>query len=245
MSLIKIFSTMILAIAAVLGVAQVADVQVKDCNNAQSSIYSVLGSGKVLVVASEGLDCSKCAAKAPALQSWALQNSSGISVWGAMTNTYSNNIPNCSDVTGWVNNYGWNNIFSFIDTNEFWFEAGTPRFTVYNPGDTSIAYQGYDESLAKNIAEQLASGVSVGISENSEKGFFITQSDQFVGLHHLPNTVIDVSLVSITGKVVRSLRYEVDSDLIKVPITGLNTGIYLVSAQNNFGFKAVRKIHIK
>ena len=237
--------TLFFSLITVVAFAQVMDVQVQDCNSNTNSIYSVLGSGKVLFVASEGLDCSTCMSKAPALQSWASQNSSGIEVWGAMTLNYSNNTPNCSDVSSWVSNYGWNNIYAFVDANEFWYLSGTPGFTVYSPEDSTIAYQGYNESLAMSTAEQLASGPSVGLEGRVEQEFYISMSSNAFSMHYLPKTLVDVQVSSLTGRVVKSLSQNVDSDILTVDISELNAGIYLVSVQNKYGFKAVKKIYLK
>lgn len=235
-----LFSFLVLSISA-----QVMDVQVKDCGNMPSSIHTVLATGKVLLVASEGLDCSICKNKAPGLQAWAAQNSSKIQVWGAMTYTYSNNVPSCAAVSNWVSSYGWNDVFAFIDTNKFWFQSGTPRFTVYDPADSTIAYQGFDENAAKSKALELSSGNTVGIKENTQSEFYVSQSPNSVALHNLPKGFIDIQLTSLTGKVVRNLKYNVDSDIAQLGTSDLNAGVYLVSVENKTGFKAVRKVYVK
>jgi len=117
--------------------AQVANRTETDCNNQSRSIYNVLSTGKALLIASEGLDCSICQSKAPGLQNWAASNSSQVEVWAAMTFTYSSNAPNCAQVNNWVSNYNWSDIFTFIDQNEFYFQSGTPIYWVYSPADSS------------------------------------------------------------------------------------------------------------
>lgn len=240
----KIFTVFISLI--VLGTsAQVMDVSVLDCSNNSSSIYGVLGTGKVLVVASDGLDCSICKSKAPGLQSFAAQNKTKIQVWGAMTYTYSNNTPTCSAVNSWVSNYGWVDIFTFVDANEFWFMSGTPRYTVYSPLDSSLAYQGFDESAALNVALQIAGNTTVGITELSKKDFYVTQSPNAIRLNNLPKGVNTIQMINLTGKVVKSASVESSDGKYTLGTIDLNAGIYLVSAQNKKGFKAVKKVYIK
>ena len=221
------------------------DVSVTDCNNNMSSVYTVLGTGKVLLVASEGFDCSTCQSKAAGLQNWAAQNKVKVQVWGAMTFTYSPNTPQCTDVSSWVSNYGWNDIFTFIDANELWFQSGTPRYTVYSPLDSSLAYQGFSESDAFAKAQELASQTTVSIKEAASNAFYISQSTGSIGLHYLPKSMVELQVTNLTGKVVKQSRFNVEGDKTSVSTSDLGTGIYLVSIQNNQGFRAVRKIHVR
>lgn len=237
--------TLFISIITLAASAQVIDVSVTDCNNNASSIYAVLATGKVLVVASDGLDCSVCQSKAPGLQSWAAQNKVKVQVWGAMTFTYSNNAPTCTGVDSWVNSYGWNDIYTFVDSNRHWFMSGTPRYTVYNPLDSSLAYQGFDENAALNMALQIAGNTTVAIDELSQKDFYVSQRPGAVGLHNLPKGVNTIQLVSLTGQVVKSVSTVSEDGKYALATSDLNAGIYLVNAQNNKGFKAVRKVYVK
>lgn len=223
--------------------AQVADRSVTDCNNNSKSIYSVLASGKVLLVSSEGFDCSNCKNGAAALQSFAAQYSAQIEVWGAMTFTYSSATPDCNDVNDWINSYGWSNIFTFIDAGEFWFQSGTPRFTVYNPADTSIAYQGYNVTDARNIAQNLAA--TVHLKENFKKEFSLSYGDGIIRLINLPAGEVNVQLISITGKLLKTRQIISANKAENLSVKNLQPGIYLVNVQNNNGFQAVRKIYLR
>ncbi|WP_417611442.1 T9SS type A sorting domain-containing protein [Owenweeksia hongkongensis] len=237
--------TLFISIITFAASAQVMDVSVADCNNNASSIHAVLGTGKVLVVASDGLDCSICKSKAPGLQSWAAQNKTKIQVWGAMTFTYSNSTPTCTGVDSWVNSYGWTDIYTFVDANRHWFMSGTPRYTVYSALDSSLAYQGFDENAALNTALQIAGNTTVGIDEVSQKDFYVSQSPGAVRLHNLPKGANTIQLVNLTGQVVKSINNVSEDGSYTLLTSNMNAGIYLVSAQNNKGFKAVRKVYVK
>lgn len=242
----KKFFTLLMFAPILMLQAQVMDISVTDCNNNSTSIHGVLATGKVLVVASDGLDCSVCKGKAPGLQSWAAQNKTKVQVWGAMTYTYSNSAPSCVDVTTWVNNYSWNDIYTFVDANRHWFQSGTPRYTVYSPLDSTLAYQGFSESDAFAKALELASQTSVSIKETAVSNeFYMSQSTGSIGLHYLPKSVVDIQVTSLVGKVVKKVKMNVETDKVALSTTDLGSGIYLVSVQNNQGFRAVRKIYVR
>lgn len=240
----KIYSIFFLALSTLL-FGQVLNVSVQDCNNVSSSIYDVLSSGKVLFVASEGLDCSNCKAQAPGLQNWAAQNDIKIQVWGAMTYTYNNNTPGCGPISNWVSTYGWDDIYTFIDGNRYWLQSGTPRYVVYDPSDSTIAYQGFSESTAMTTAENLAANSTVGLNETSDRSFYVSQSDEAFKMHHLPKGAISMRILSLTGQQISAENIEVSSDAVAISTARMNAGIYLVGVQNNSGFRAVRKIHVK
>lgn len=237
--------TLFISLITLAASSQVMDVSVTDCGNNMSSIHTVLGTGKVLVVASDGLDCSICKGKAAGLQTFAAQNKTKIQVWGAMTFTYSNNTPTCAGVINWVNTYGWTDIFTFIDANEYWFMSGTPRYTVYSPLDSSQAYQGFDENAALNKALELAGNTTVGLSEFSQKDIYVSHSPGSVRLHNLPIGTNTIQLLSLTGRVVKSITAANEEGKYSMSTSDLNAGIYLVSVQNNNGFKAVKKVYVK
>ncbi len=234
---------LLFSICSFVGQAQTPDITVTNCNGVSNSIYSELANAKVLLVASEGFDCGNCQSEAAGLQAWAAQNKSQISVWGAMTYTYSASIPPCSDLYSWVSTYGWNDIYTFIDSSESWFMSGTPRFTVYSPADSSIAYQGFDEGAAKATAIQLA-GSTVGLAKTSAADFFISQANGELRLHNLAKGKTRVQLTSMTGKVVMDKILYPNGPELKLEVGGMKPGIYLVSVQNNAGLKTVRKIYL-
>lgn len=141
------------------------DKTIYDCNSNSKTIQNTLGTGKALIIAHEGVDCSICQSKAPALQTWANNNQVKVEVWAAMTykydpNTFSNA---CQATNNWVSTYNWTDIFAFPDSNRAWVQNATPTYYVYSPADSSIIYQGTSESTAQSTA---ISASTVGLKEN-------------------------------------------------------------------------------
>ena len=146
-----------------LGLAQVQNQTHTDCNNVTKDLYSTLASGKVVLVASKGHDCSICVNSAPGLGTFASQHTAHIEVWGAQTLTYSSSNPSCAQVNSWVSTHGWQDVFAFVDANRVWYVGGTPYYHVIDPRDTSFAYQGTNQTTARNTAMSIAA--TLGSSE--------------------------------------------------------------------------------
>ncbi|MDZ7847681.1 MAG: T9SS type A sorting domain-containing protein [Owenweeksia sp.] len=233
--------TFIFLLATLPFLGQVPDKTVTDCNNFTQSIHGVFATGQVLMVVSNGLDCSICRGEAPSLQNFASQNSTNITVWGAMTNRYSGAIPPCSEVNTWVNDYNWNDIYSFIDSSQHWFKFGTPRYYVYDPGDSSLAYEGISFSTAKQTARSLAN--SVGNRETGSPEFSLHTYQGFLEVQQWPYDRLHLTLLNITGKEIRNLHTS-NAD-IRISTLGLAPGVYLVSLSNGKGFKEVRKVYVQ
>lgn len=205
--------------------AQVSDKVFYDCADNDKSVHAVLGTGKAIVVLSKGLDCSICKSKAPGWQNWAAANSAKVEVWGAMTFTYSNNTPTCQQLQNWVSTYNWNSIFTFVDSSEFYFQAGTPRYIVYSPVDSSIVYTGIDEAQARNKA-LTTSMVNINIKENKLENFGYRLRNGNLELFNVPRKKVQVRLLNLSGQVSRS--FEMNNTQKEVDVTGLAPGIYLL-----------------
>lgn len=208
--------------------AQVADYSVTNCQGSQQSIHQVLGTGKALIVASEGFDCSICASKAPGWGSWASANSSKVAVWGAMTLTYSSNTPTCAQLNNWVSNYNWNAIFTFIDSNEYFFDAGTPRFMVYSPVDSSLVYSGGSESQARAAA--LNASNSVSLQENTLESLQFYYANGTLQFKKVPSGNTLVEIYNLTGK--KERVFTLRKDRKEYSLSDLPKGIYLMRLSN-------------
>lgn len=239
----KLFSTLLISATLALS-GQVMDTTVTDCNNNSRSIYATLATGKALVVASKGFDCSICKNKAPGWQSWTSQNKSQVEVWGAMTFLYSGNTPTCNDANSWVSTYSWNDIFTFLDLNKKWFTGGTPYYYVYDPSDNSIAYQGNSDAQARSTALSV-SQVTIGLGEAIQKPFSVSGGEGFVSLDNLPHTTTKIQIVALTGKVIKTVNILSPQSVEKVDLSNYTAGIYLVNVQNKNGFQAVRKVYLR
>lgn len=231
--------TLVFSISLFFLQAQVMDRSVQDCNSNANSIYNVLGSGKALIVASKGFDCSICVSRAPAWGTWASSNAQAVEVWGAMTNTYSANIPSCSALNNWVNTHGWSAIYTFIDSSQYFFASGTPRYLVYSPVDSSLIYQGSNDAQARTLALNASQTVLSLRQNKSLEGinFFINKGTlHFSGV---PSENILVEIYNLTGQ--KEKVRTVSKDNAVLPLNDLAKGIYLMRLSSK-GQAITRKI---
>ena len=153
--------------------AQVQDRTETDCDGVSKSIYETLEAGKPIIVASKGLDCSICMNQADNVADFANENVGNVEVWGAMTFRYSSAIPTCDQVNGWIDNYDWDNVFTFSDADEYWVTFGVPFYYLIDPATQEIVYEGPSFSTASNQALGL---ITVGIEENESVDQFLLYS---------------------------------------------------------------------
>ncbi|HAD98774.1 MAG TPA: hypothetical protein DCG19_15280 [Cryomorphaceae bacterium] len=241
----KLYASLFFLIGWTAATAQVQNEAVTSCDNMSRSIYSTLASGKVLVIASEGLDCSVCKSKAPGLQSWAMQHSNTIDVWGAMTYLYGTNTPVCSELASWKSTYSWNNIFMFIDTHRKWFDNITPQYFVYNPKDSTLAYQGVSEATARSTAENLVNNIGIQESVRASQAFYVSQGEGFVQLNNIPTSFFQYQLFDLTGKVVKAQSFTQADKAQRINTADLQKGLYLIKVKNGKGFEVVKKVWIR
>lgn len=226
----KKFYTLLFSSLFIAASAQVSDRVETDCQSNSESIYNVLGSGKALIVASKGLDCSICVSRAGGWGNWATNNKSQVEVWGAMTYTYSNNIPTCGSMNAWVSTHGWSDIFTFADSNEYYFSAGTPRYLVYDPSDSTLIYQGGSHSQARTLALN-ASMVNLNVAQNELEKLSIYQSRDILNFEGIPAGKTDLEIYNLAGK--REKTFELSADNNVLNISDLPKGIYLIRLSNS------------
>ena len=205
----------------------VQDQSYTDCSGVTRSIYGVLSQGRPLVIASNGLDCSICMSHAPAWETFANQNSQ-IEVWGAMTFTYSSSTPNCQQVSNWNANYGWNTIWTFIDSSRTWLKVGTPRYYVIDPSDSTVVYEGGNANQARSVAISLAGPLEV--SENGQVKWNIWIQNRMIHLKaNVPDQDMQYRLLSITGQEIHSGRSKfVDGGALFPYPVETPPGLYLI-----------------
>jgi hypothetical protein len=180
-----------------MAAAQVPNRTHTDCSGQTRDVYSTLASGKVLLVASKGHDCSICINSAPALGTFASQHSAHIAVWGAQTLTYSSANPTCTQVNNWVNAYNWQSVFAFVDANREWYIGGTPYYYVIDPRDSTQAYAGTNRTTAQNTA--LAIVNALGINDVRASAIGIRANANTLFLSNYPaNTTLEA--YDLSGK---------------------------------------------
>jgi len=216
-----------------------ANATVYDCNSNSKNIYNTLGTGKSIIVASKGFDCSICMNSAPAVQTWALQNKTKVEVWGAMTFTYNNNTPTCANISSWRSSYGWNDVFMFIDSSKAWFQNGTPKYITYSAIDSSILYQGSNFTTARNFA---IGASTVGISPI--KGIDqanIYASNGLLVLTNLPSSINQLKVYDLTGKLI--VAQQITSNSLQLNINQTE-GIYVLRLISTEGNTHQQKVYL-
>jgi hypothetical protein len=241
----KILFTLLSAFAFVFsGGAQVSDIQVVTCTNDTSSIYEVLASGKVLMVVTNGVDCSYCANRAGALQQWAAGHTTEVQVWGAMTKVYTNTNPNCREIADWIVLNTWSAIFTFIDDQKQWFDQVSHRLYVYDPRDSTIAYNGFSvedaQAKALEISNQVLSQPEQALAQ--PKLVYGEKEWKLINLE-VDNYVIDI--IDLSGQVVETINGQVENNSMSVFYGHLKKGLYLIRVRNKQGGANVIKAFVR
>ncbi len=237
----KSILTLFVAVAILFTQAQpVPNASFTDCNGNTKTIYQTLASGKVLVVANAGTNCSICMSHAPGIGTYATNNTATIEVWGSITTKTGGN-PGCGALNNWVNTYGWSNVFTFLDSNKYWFQTATPRYFVIDPSDSTQAYAGTDLSAAKQVADALAAS-NIGLEEvEIVTSVFIAPTSINLELSSFANNG-QVELFDITGKKLAHWTIDQGSKSVQLPfVKQVKSGIYLLKMNIN-GKQLVKKL---
>lgn len=225
----KSFYLIIFCLLGLYSSAQISDRSEQNCSGQQQTLHAVLGSGKALIISSQGIDCSICASKAPGWGNWAKLNKTQVAVWGAMTYTYSSNIPSCNSISNWVANYGWTDVFTFIDSAEYYFQSGTPRYLVYDPKDSTLIYSGASESQARSTA-LAASQVNLTNQKFGLEDLDYIQSRGQLNFRNVPEGNTRIEVYNLAGKKEKSFQLRKDHKVFN--ISDLPKGIYLLRMSN-------------
>jgi hypothetical protein len=216
--------------------AQNLNVSYTDCNGATQSVYEVLGTGKVLLVASKGLDCSICMSQAPANETYAAANNGRVVVWGAMSKRYSQNAPTCMELNNWKNSYNWNNIFMFVDADKNFEGQGYPTYYVITPVDSTIYYTGNSFTNASAKATALADSLGLFVSVNNHsktEAIQINFANKNIIVSAENDMQLPVTIIDVSGKIVYTENAFIKSQEQKIiNISHLNNGIYFIKAGN-------------
>jgi hypothetical protein len=238
--LLSIFITFVFGLSA----QKIPNASYTDCNGNTQDIYSVLASGKVLMIASKGLDCSICMSHASGYESFIDQNKATIAGWGAMVFNYKTDVPTCSEITSWNTTYGWNQIFSFADSNKDFLVSGTPRYYVVNPADSAVVYNGGNFNTAQQTALQYASSISI-----KEKSYFadlkVFRQNEAIALKtsvSIANNSLAI-LYNITGQKEQVWsEFEASPSGYRLSLNkNLNSGVYLLRLTSN-GKEVTKKL---
>lgn len=217
-----------------------ANKTVFDCNGISKEIYTTLGSGKSIIVAHKGVDCSICVNSAPGWETWAAANTGKVEVWGAITYTFNPNAFSnmCPLTLQWKNTHNWNSIFTFADSTRDWVNGGSPRYYVYSAIDSSIVYQGSSSTTARNMA--LAQSV-VGLQKlDLIKTYNLRVANNQLLLSSTTNKIKSLQIFSIEGKLV--VNQLVNETSAEISTNGFTNGMYIVLVEDENGKLGSEKV---
>ena len=214
---------------------------VYDCVNNSKNIYATLSTGKSVIVLHKGVDCSICRGAASGWQTWAAANTTNVEVWGALTYTYSGSafpVANmCTLTNNWVATYGWNDIFTFPDSNRLWVQAGSPRYYVYSAIDSSIVYQGPNSAIARSTAIAQS---TVGINKSILKDAKVYSYNGELIIKNLPNEIKALKIFNANAQLVLEKESQ-DKDQV-INLANYEKGIYIVQFISPKGIESKKLI---
>ncbi len=222
----KVILSILLSFSCLISFAQPLSGSFTDCNNNSRDIHTTLGTGKALIIAHKGVDCSICQSQASSLETWASQNSVKVEVWCALTWKYNSNTfsPACTATANWVSTYSWNNIFTFPDNARQFVSAGTPRYYVYSPRDSTIKYSGSNRSTAYSTA--LAESY-VGLDPmNYKNEVNVRVFDSRLYADNLSLETYTLQLIDLSGRII--LEEQLKSGFNSIDLSEFDKEIYLV-----------------
>ncbi|MFT6166573.1 MAG: hypothetical protein ACJASF_001262 [Vicingaceae bacterium] len=214
---------------------------VYDCANTSKNIYSTLATGKSVIILHKGVDCSICRGAASGWQTWAAANTSNVEVWGAITYTYSGSafpVANiCTLTNNWVSTYGWNDIFTFPDSNRLWVQAGSPRYYVYSAIDSSIVYQGPSSSIARNTAiAQSTVGINRSILEDAQ---VYSYNGELI-INNLPNEIKALKIFNANAQLIVEKETQANNQIIN--LSNYGKGVYIIQFISPKGIESKKLI---
>jgi hypothetical protein len=194
-----------------------------DCAGNSEDLMAVLATGKPVLIASKGFDCSICVSQAPSIGQWA-SNNPQVRVWGAMTFAFNAGAtPNCNQTNTWISTHGWQDVFTFIDASRDYFMSGTPRYYVYDPVSGQEIYDGFSFTQASQAALGVASGV--GLEEANQAS--VAVGEDYILLSNI-NRPMDWRLMDLTGKILSNGNVIPSVGSFQISSLDLRSGIYLL-----------------
>jgi hypothetical protein len=234
----------ILSFTLATSIAQtVTDVTETNCDNQTESVSQAISGGQPLIVVASGYDCWICQQEADDFDLMADTLVGKARVWGALHYKYNSGDPGCGVMEDWMNDYGWDNMFAFVDVNngtsKSWANGGYPSYTVIGVDQTYL-YKGTNKTNALNtlfeamentissIAEESADFVLKGLS--GQLGIEIIFSEPQSGV---------LTVYDLTGSILhqKSIKSK-PSELIELE----QSGLVLVNFTSSSGSNTTHKL---
>jgi hypothetical protein len=243
----NLYLAFLIILLPIITVGQILDRTETDCNGISRSVYQVAEEGKPLIIASKGLDCSTCMGQAPALSTFAQDYAGQIEVWGAMNYLYTSADPTCVAIANWENTYGWTNIFTFRDIEDYWVGTGFPTYRVINQVTLEEVYFGPIWNSAKNAALGL---LSLSVEDDSKNLENIRVVPNFNNIHvYLEGAAIgplQFEVLNVVGQVIASTQLNVvdENQMLILPFQQQN-GMYLYRIAQNGKVRSGKFVHYR
>lgn len=218
--------------------AQSTTFSATDCSNVQKNTFDVFDDRKVLILASVGIDCGACQNQATLLGTIANNINDKIEIWGAMNFRYNNATPACGELTNWRNNYGWNNVFMFIDESDTWVGDGFPTYYVIEPENRTIVKETNSFQTAKATADAILDTAFQVNSINDIKNDLklnVSVANQKLMITATKATTFQkaaLNLFDISGKLIENTNIELNTNTTIIDIAALNKGLYFLQLKD-------------
>lgn len=233
----RTFISLTFAFMQMITLAQNTNFTVTDCNNLTQNSFDVLNTGRVLIIASKGLDCSICQNQAPSIQSFSAANADKVAVWAAMNNRYSGSTPNCNDLATWRSTYSWNDVYMFIDGFDVWVGDGFPTYYVIEPETKTIILEtnSFNTASSTALAVSDTSAIATGINYNNDLHLNVYVANQKLFITTtLTNTIQNatLNLRDLNGKLILNSIVSLSDNTSTIDISAIYKGLYLLQLKD-------------
>jgi hypothetical protein len=229
---------LVFLIAQINTTAQNTSFSATNCSNVQKNSLDVISARQVLIVASVGIDCGTCQSQATLLGSIANNLNDKIEIWAAMNFRYNNNSPACGELNVWEDNYGWNNVFMFIDQTDTWVGDGFPTYYVIEPENRTIVKETNSFQTAKATADAILDTAFQVNSINDIKNDLnlkVTVANQKLMITATKATTfqkVALNIFDISGKLLENTNIELSPNASTIDIASLNNGLYFLQLKD-------------
>lgn len=198
------------------------------CDNKSENVYDVLKSGKILMICMQGLDCGGCRAGAPTVDTFATNNKNTVRVWGALNKI--NGGGTCSGVADWETDFGYNDIFTFLDSTKYWEKTYVAEFLIINPKDFKVYYKSFDAASAIAKANELNNSIaSTTTPTTKEVSVYPNPAAASINIS-VGATIVSATITDMLGKTT-AVTFENDA----INIEALSNGVYFLHLTDEKG----------
>jgi thiol-disulfide isomerase/thioredoxin len=206
----------------------IADRTQYTCDNESENVFNVLKSNKILMICMQGLDCGGCRAGAPSVDTFATNHKNTIRVWGALNKI--NGTGTCTGVADWKTDFGYEDIFTFLDSSKYWEKTYNAEFLVINPKDFKVYYKSFDAASAIKKANEL-NDIIAGIIQPKATQIKVYPNPATSIL----NIDVDASIVTATITDVLGRSTTVSLDNKSINISEYKAGVYFLQLIDKSG----------